>query len=110
MVNAQQTKAQQEAAWKLIGYMLSHAEEYLTEVNLTQPTKALFESDTYKNMPYSEVFTNDMNRAHMVYYAAHSAELQTLIRSAVESVMLSGSTPEQALAKLKSAAQELLKD
>jgi multiple sugar transport system substrate-binding protein len=110
MVNAQSPKARQETSWKLIGYMLSHAEEYLTEVSLIQPTKALFNSAAYKNMPYSEVFTNDMRRGHIVYYGANSSQLQTLIRSAVESVMLSGESPEKALAALKAGAQELLND
>jgi multiple sugar transport system substrate-binding protein len=108
MVNAQAPKARQDAAWKFIGFMLSHAEEYLTEVSLIQPTKALFNSPAYKSMPYSDVFTKDMQRGHIVYYGANSAELQTLIRAAVESVMLSGETPEKALATLKAAAQELL--
>lgn len=108
MVNAQSSKAKQEAAWKFIGYMLSHAEEYLKEVSLIQPTKALMNSDTYKNIPYSEVFTKDFERGHIVYYGKNSAELQTLIRTAVESVMLSGVTPEKALATLKTAAQELI--
>jgi multiple sugar transport system substrate-binding protein len=49
-----------------------------------------------------------MQRGHIVYYGAHSAELQTLIRGAVESVMLSGETPEKALATLRAAAQELI--
>lgn len=108
MVNAQSSKATQDAAWKFIGYMLSHAEEYLTEVSLIQPKKALFASDAYKNIPYSDVFTKDFDRGHIVYYGAASAEFQTLIRSAVESVMLSGETPEKALATLKRDAQELL--
>jgi multiple sugar transport system substrate-binding protein len=110
MVNAQSSAAKQEASWKLIGYMLSHPEEYLTEVNVVQPTKALLNSNVYKSMPYSDVFTKDMERAHIVYYGAHSAELQNLIRTAVESVMLSGETPERALATLKRAAQELIDD
>jgi multiple sugar transport system substrate-binding protein len=108
MVNAQSPKARQDAAWKFIGYMLSHAEEYLTEVSLIQPTKALFNSPAYKSMPYSDVFTKDMQRGHIVYFGANSAELQNLIRGAVESVMLSGETPERALATLKAAAQELI--
>jgi multiple sugar transport system substrate-binding protein len=110
MVNAQSSKPNQEASWKLIAYMLSHSEEYLTEVQLIQPTKALFNSPAYKNIPYSDVFTKDMQRGHIVYYAAHSSELQNLIRAAVESVMLSGETPEKALATLKAAAQELIDD
>ena len=110
MVNAQSPKARKDAAWKFIGYMLSHGEEYLREAALIQPTKALFNSDTYKSMPYSDVFTNDMQRGHIVYYGANSAALQNLIRAAVESVMLSGETPERALAVLKAAAQELIED
>jgi len=108
MVNAQSSKAKQDAAWKLIGFMLSHSEDYLKEAALLQPTKALLNSSTYKSMPYSDVFTKDMQRGHIVYYGAHSAELQALIRAAVESVMLAGETPERALATLKRAAQELI--
>ena len=93
---------------EFIAYMLSHSEEYLKEVNIIQPTKTLLNSDTYKNMPFSSVFTQDFERGHIVYYGAASSEFQTLIRSAVESVMLSGETPEKALATLKRAAQELL--
>ena len=110
MVNAQSPKPRQDAAWKLIGYMLTHPEEYLTEVSLVQPTKALLDSSTYKSMPYSDVFTKDMARGHIVYYGANSAQLQNLIRAAVESVMLSGETPEKALATLKTAAQELINE
>ncbi len=110
MVNAQSSKAKQDAAWKFIGYMLSHPEEYLTEVSLIQPTKALFNSATYKNMPYSDVFTKDMERGHIVYYGANSAELQVLIRTAVESVMLAGVSPENALTTLRTAAQEVINE
>ena len=110
MVNAQSPKASQDMAWKLIGYMLSHSEEYLREVNMIQPTKALLNSPVYRNMPYSDVFTRDMQRGHIVYYSAHSAELQSLIKAAIEAVMLTGETPERALATLKAAAQELIDD
>jgi len=110
MVNAQSSKANQDAAWKLIGFMLSHPEDYLTQVSLIQPTKALLNSPTFKNMPFSDVFSKDMARGHIVYYGKNSAQLQNCIRAAVESVMLSGETPEKALATLKKAAQELIDD
>lgn len=109
MVNDDSSPAVQKAAWKLAGFLLSHGEEYLTRGgNIIQPTKALLDSDTLRNMPYSEVFINDMARAHMVYFEENSAEIQTLIRNAVESVMLSGVTPEKALATLKASAQEVI--
>ena len=108
MVNADADEATQKAAWELIGYMLSHGEEYLTEVQLIQPTKELMESETYQNMPYSEVFLGDFERGHVVYYGAASAEFQAQLRNAVEAVMLQGVTPEQAYLDLKANCQEIL--
>jgi multiple sugar transport system substrate-binding protein len=108
MVNGQTSSRRQEAAWNFIGYMLSHSEEYLTTVNIIQPTKKLMESDAFKNMPYSSVFSNDMEKGHIVYYGENSAKMQELIKQAVESVMLSGVSSEKAYATLKAEAQELL--
>lgn len=108
MVNSQKSEAQQKAAWEFIGYMLTHGEEYLQKVNIVQPTKALLSSETYTSMPYSDVFSKDLERGHVVYFGEESAKLQELIKGAVESVMLSGVAPEKALATLRAEAQELL--
>ena len=108
MVNADADKATQKAAWEFIGYMLSHGEEYLKEVNIIQPTKALMEGDTYKNMPYSDVFKKDFERGHIVYYGAASTEIQQQLRTAVESVMLQGMDPEAAYYNLKTRVQEII--
>jgi multiple sugar transport system substrate-binding protein len=109
MVNVDSDPAVQKAAWKLAGYMLSHGEDYLTRGgSIIQPTKALFASDTLKNMPYSDVFINDMGRAHMIYYGENSVEIQQHIRQAIESVMLSGVSPEKALVTLRAAVQEII--
>jgi multiple sugar transport system substrate-binding protein len=109
MVNVDSSPAVQKAAWKLAGYLLGHGEDYLTRGgNIIQPTKALFSSDVLKQMPYSDVFIDDMARAHMIYFGENSAEIQTLIRNAVESVMLGGTSPEKALATLKASAQEII--
>jgi len=85
--------------WKLIAYMLSHSEEYLSKVGLIQPTLKLMKSDTYKAMPYANVFKEDMERSHIVYYGENSAKIQDQIREAVESVMLAGASPEAAAGK-----------
>ena len=91
-------------------YTLSGYEEkeYLEQVAIIQPTKALFESETFKSMPYADVFRSDFERGHIVYYGAASGELQSLIRSAVGSVMLQGESPRNAYLRLKSAAQEVI--
>ncbi|MBQ6782211.1 MAG: extracellular solute-binding protein [Treponema sp.] len=108
MVNAQKSKEQQSAAWKLLGYMLSHAEDYLKEVAIVQPMKSLFESETFKNMPYSNVFAEDLQKGTIVYYAENSPKIDALLKTAVESVMLSGVPSESALATLKKSVQEVL--
>jgi multiple sugar transport system substrate-binding protein len=110
VVNAQKSEQNQSLAWKFIGYMLRHSEEYLSKVGLIQPTVTLMESATFKAMPYSEVFKKDMERGHVVYYGENSAKIQQHIREAVESVMLAGVAPEEALKTLRRKAQETLEE
>ncbi len=108
MVNAQKSDAQKKVAWKLLGYMLSHSEDYLKNVAIVQPTRALFESETFKNMPYSDVFKKDLESGSVVYYAENSPKIDSLLKNAVESVMLSGTSPEEALATLRKNVQAVL--
>ncbi len=49
MVNAESDKLVQQASWILVGWMLSHGEEYLEKVAIIQPTKKLIESPIYKS-------------------------------------------------------------
>lgn len=110
MVNAQSSKDTQKASWALISYMLSHGEQYLEKVNIVQPTKALMESAAFKNMPYSDVFAKDMAAAHMVYFGANSSKIDSLLKQAFESVMLSGVEPKAALDKLRLGVRAVLAD
>ncbi len=107
LVNAQKPAASQQAAWKFIGYMLTHPEDYLAKVSLPQPTKKLMASAQFKNMPFSDVFAADMNRAHIVYYGANSAKMKSLMQTCVESVMLNGVPSDKALANFKRDAQDV---
>lgn len=108
MVNSQKPKENQEMAWKFISFMLSHPEEYLEKVAIIQPTTKLLESDTFKNYPYSNVFLSDLEKSTVVYFSESSAKIQSLIKEAVESVMLSGVPSREALDKLRRKVQEVL--
>ena len=113
MVNADASAAEQKMAWELIKYMLltdGHAEEYLTNVGLIQPTKALLESDTYASMPYSDVFKNDFARAHITYYGKGATAIQSAINSAIKQVMLQGADPAAAYDALQKNVMEILAD
>ena len=110
MVNAEISKEKQEWAWKFINYMLNHPEDYLLNVGLIQPKMSLIESDTFKNYPYAKVFLQDMEKAHIVPLHPKGPQFEQLIKEAIESVMLTTATPEEALRVLKKKANELLKE
>jgi multiple sugar transport system substrate-binding protein len=108
LVNAQSSEENQFWAWKFIGYMLSHPTEYLEKVGLIQPRLDLIESDIFAEIPYSEVFLNDMEKSNIITIHEKAPRMQDLLREAVESVMLSGTTPAFALQRLKKRMNELL--
>jgi multiple sugar transport system substrate-binding protein len=110
MVNAQASKLEQQAAWSLVGYMLSHGEQYLDKVAIVQPSKAVMESKTFKEAPFSSVFAKDLAAAHMVYYGASSSKIDAFLKEAFESVMLSGVEPQRALDKLRKDVTAVLNE
>lgn len=113
MVNADKSKAEQKMAWELIKYFLlteGHAEEYLTQVGLIQPTKALMNGATYAAQPYSDVFRKDFARSHIVYFEKGASEIQSAINSAIKQVMLQGVDPSAAYDSLQKTVKEILAD
>jgi multiple sugar transport system substrate-binding protein len=108
MVSADTPAHLQDEAWRFVWFLLEHAEDYLEQVNIVQPRRALMESDLFRSIPYSQVFTREMERAEVVYYAEHSAKLQELVREAVESVLYGQATPEKAYVRLRTFAQAIL--
>ena len=110
MVNAQSALDKQEMAWKFIDFMLSHPEAYLVEVGLIQPTNKLLDSEVFKTFPYADVFLEDMSKSHIVPLHPKGPQFEQFIREAVESVMLTTATPEEALRDLKKKADELLRE
>ena len=113
MVNADASKEEQKVAWDIIKYFLltpGHAEEYLTQVGLIQPTNDLLNSETYANMPYSSVFSGDFARSHIVYHEKGSTAIQSAINTAIKSVMLQGVEPKDAYKTLQTAVMEILED
>ncbi len=110
MVNSQSSKTKQEWAWRFINYMLNHPEEYLVNVGLIQPKKSLMISKTFKEYPYADLFMKEMKKAHIVPLHEKGPQLEQLIKEAVEAVMLTKTTPEDALKTLKKKANDLLKE
>lgn len=108
MVNSQIAKDKQAMAWKFSKYMMDHPMEYLKEVNLIQPRMSLIESETFKKMPYTKVFMDDMARAKPAFTHQNGYQFERYIKEAVESVMLAGKSSEEALKTMKNKIQEVL--
>lgn len=112
-VNSEATELQQYWGWELIKYFLltpGHAELYLTQVGLIQPLKTLMNSEVYQSMPYSEVFSADFARSHIVYYGKGAAAIQKQIDTAINNVMLQGMDPAEAYKQLQKNVLEILND
>ena len=110
MVNSQSSDEVQKWAWKFIDFMLSHPEEYLLHAGLVQPKKSLMESKVFQSFPYADVFMEELSKSNYVPLSPHNAELNELIKEAVSSVMLTDTSPEEALRKLNKEADEAIKD
>jgi len=108
LVNGQIPEVNQVWAWRLVNFMLSHSEDYLKQVNLVQPTYKLFESETFKAIPYSDVFVHDMERAKLVYYDDISSAVNDKFKAAVEAAMLQGEDPAKVLVSFRKAVQDLI--
>ena len=108
LVNGNISSAKQQWAWKLVDYMLSHDEDYLNRVSLIHPKYELFESQAFKDIPYSDVFKSDMEKATISYYDEYSSAIEDKIKTAFEKVMLQGEDPSQVLVELRRDVQEIL--
>ncbi|HHT43521.1 MAG TPA: extracellular solute-binding protein [Firmicutes bacterium] len=110
MVNAQASQEKQYWAWKFISYMLDHPWEYLETVNIIQPRNDLLEDPRFMELPYMDVFMNDMERGHIVFLHENGYQFERFIKEAVESVMLENMDTREALDILREKIQEVLDD
>jgi len=110
MVNAQTSPEKQEWAWRFIAYMLDHPWEYLETVNIIQPRGDLLADPRYMELPYMNVFMDDMERGHIVFLHENGFQFERFIKEAIESVMLSNMPSEEALDILRERIQEVLDD
>ena len=108
LINAQVSQEHKIWSWRFVDFMLSHGEDYLREVNLVQPTTALFNSAYFKSIPFSDAFQHDYQLGTLTYYAENSSAINDRLRAAVEAVMLQGQDPRTVLTNFRRDVQELI--
>ncbi len=109
MVNAQSNAAKQDAAWRFIGYLTQHADEYFERVGVLQATQELVDSETFRNHPYSDVFMSDLAKANVIYYAEDAPRMQQLLQDAIEAVLLQNREPADVLLTLREGIERTLR-
>ena len=108
VINVQTSQEEKIWGWRVIDFMLSHGEDYLRDAAILQPTLAVYESEVFKSMPYSDVFYNDMQKAKSNYYGPSSGLISDRLVSAVNRVMLQGEDPITVLPIFRREIQEIL--
>ena len=106
-VNASSSEKEQEAAWKFIGYLADHAEEYLEEACLLPPKRSIVDNLDSYTIPYSSVFSSDIEYSSFVYSGADAVDFKETIETLMKEVMLLGLSPEKAVIRLKIAVLEM---
>lgn len=109
MVNAQAKAEKQEAAWRFLGFLSRHAEEYFARVAVLQATQELVNSETFLNHPYSDVFMSDLAKANVIYYAEDAPRMKQILQDAVEAVMLQGRDPVDVLKSMRQDVERALR-
>jgi ABC-type glycerol-3-phosphate transport system substrate-binding protein len=97
-VNSQTTdEAKKAAAFKLVGYLSSFPDRWLAESAFIQPKIGWEESQAAIEMPFIDVWSAEMLKGKFIPIVPNAEEVDTLMKSALESSLFSGEEPQSAL-------------
>lgn len=106
MVNASASPEVQAAAWKLAYFLDSHPIEYMVKTGLLQPKIELSESKEFQEIPYMNIFLDEMAVSMYSPRLANFIEVaDALARARDRSVVDGMAIPES----LKMAQEEISK-
>jgi multiple sugar transport system substrate-binding protein len=108
-VNAASSPEKQKVCMQLIKELSSHPEEYLTQAGLLQPSIALTSSATFKNIPFLNVFLEDMKGTPYWPTHAKSFEIADVLTRAVQRTMMNNMPAKESLDSAKQEIDALLK-
>ena len=103
-VNARSAPEVQAAAWKLAWALDSHPIDYMVNTGLLQPQKVLADSKEFKDIPYMQLFLDEMSVSMYSPRSPHFIEIaDALARARDRSVVQGVAIPES----LKTAQEEI---
>ena len=105
LVNAASPPAEQQAAWKLAAFLASRPAEYLARTALLQPRKELSEPGALDDVPFGDVFYNEMQTST---YDRLSFETWEAVQRAIERSTQSKIPPAESLKEAKGEVEQIL--
>jgi ABC-type glycerol-3-phosphate transport system substrate-binding protein len=104
-VNSRTTDAAKKAAaFKWIAFLASHPGEWLKNVNFIQPKVGWEQSPEAKQFPFFDVWASEMLKGKFLPVVPQAQQVDDIMKSTIESSVLSGVEPQQAL---DGAAQQI---
>jgi len=107
-VNASSSPQKQLLCMKLIKELASHPDDYLENAGILQPTNALVQSDTFKNIPFLNVFVEDMKGTPTWPTNAKSFEIADALTRAIQRAVMDKNPVKDSLDKAKQEIDALL--
>jgi multiple sugar transport system substrate-binding protein len=105
MVNNQSTPTEQAAAWKLASYLESRPSSYFKQAGLIQPRTALETEGGLDEVPYADVFWNDMKGTPA---DAMDGEMWEVVMRAIQRVTQDDETPQASLDQAQKELNDIL--
>jgi ABC-type glycerol-3-phosphate transport system substrate-binding protein len=89
--------AKKAAAFKLIGFLSSFPDRWLAESAFIQPKTGWEQSQAAMELPFIEVWSAEMLKGKFQPVVPNGEQVQTIMKSTLESSLLSGVPPQEAL-------------
>ncbi|CAN5685569.1 extracellular solute-binding protein [soil metagenome] len=101
-INAQTTdEAKRDAANKLIAHLASSPGSWLTNVNFIQPVVGWDSLSEAESFPFGEVWAAEMLNGEFLPVTPEAQEVDNIMQQAIESSILTGVEPQEALEAAK---------
>lgn len=95
-VNKQSTHQTED--FKFIRFVLDHTGDWLQNVNFIQPKKGWGTLPQASALPFSSVWNTELQHGQFIPVAPNGAQIDQIVKNSVDSSVLNGMTPAQALA------------
>lgn len=110
MVNPTLTPEEQEMAWRFVAYLTAHGEDYLAASGLVQPRLELTDTETFKDLKFSQLFIDEMVKGRYSEYVPNRNLILESYIAMTEAAMLETTDLQEILSRAERAINGHLRD